>query len=80
MFIPALFVAFYLGAETPSITPAQCVAPPYAPLKVLRLPGVAATTSHPSDPLNDNYPPCLSDSVRHSRLPHHSAVPRYRLP
>jgi hypothetical protein len=40
--------------------PVTCVAPPYEPLRVRRLPGVAATTSKPRNPLEDAHPPCIT--------------------
>lgn len=38
---------------------ADCIAGPHDPLRVRRLPGVAATTSRPRNPLEDEGPHCV---------------------
>lgn len=38
---------------------ADCIVGPHDPLRVRRLPGVAATTSRPRNPLEDERPHCL---------------------
>jgi hypothetical protein len=72
MLIASLFLIAHIGAglQSSALTQVECVTPPYDPLRVRRLPGVAATTSKPRNPLEDVYPPCISamdDLIRRAK-------------
>jgi len=62
MLTASLLLLARIGAEPSGLEMmrVRCTPPPYEVLRVRRLPGVAATTSKPRNPLEDAYPPCVS--------------------
>ena len=53
-----VLLASHLVPPAPHAAPPRCIAAPHEPLRVRRLPGVAATTSKPDNPIEDRLPHC----------------------
>ena len=75
---PFILIASHIVQPAGGVTrPADCIAGPHEPLRVRRLPGVAATTSRPRNPLEDSLPHCTDSGVTSSKdRPEQKPTPR----
>jgi len=65
---PIILIASQLVQPASGVTrPADCIAGPHEPLRVRKLPGVAATTSKPRNPLEDSLPHCTGSGGTSSK-------------